>query len=319
VGNYDGSFRVSTIYRNQWTSALGSAGYQTVGADADFSLMEGYLQNSKLSLGVGFFNDHSGEAGYTSTSASLTLAYHQGFGKQGRHRLSLGLQGGFLQTTISNPTFGDQFTSFNQTPSPASQEIYKNGTYKFDFNAGVYWRSNFNDKVKLGIGFAAYHIATPSQSLVTLQTTGNLDASAVLPRRYDVDLTLEGIINNHWSITPEFLFMNQAPFNEFLPGLLATYYFATGFRNNNSFSLGIRYRESTSFGTSNEGSSTPDAIIPMANVEFRNVRLGFSYDANISTLSSSTMNRGAFELSLIYVGESIKSYKANKSLPANRF
>jgi type IX secretion system PorP/SprF family membrane protein len=312
VGNYDGSFRVSAIYRNQWTSAVGSAGYQTVGADADFSLLEGYLQNSKLALGVGFFNDHSGTAGYTNTSASLTLAYHQGFGKEGKHRLSLGLQGGFMQTTIANPVFGDQFSGFNQTtPLNSSAEIYKNGTYKFDFNAGLYWKSNFNDKVKLGVGFAAYHLITPSQSLVTSQITGDLSTTAVLPRRFDADLSLEGIINKHWSITPEILFMNQQPFNEILPGILATYYFNTGFRNNNSFSLGIRYREG--------GTSTPDAIIPMANVEFRNVRLGFSYDANVSSLSTSTTNRGAFELSLSYIGESIRSYKANKSLPANRF
>lgn len=312
VGNYDGSYRVSVIYRNQWTSAVGAAGYQTVGADADFSLLEGYLRNDKLCIGVGFFNDHSGEAAYNNTSASLTLAYHKGFGKEGHHRLSLGLQGGFMQTTISNPVFGDQFAGFNQTtPLNSTSEIYKNGTYKFDFNAGLYYRGNFNDKVKLGIGFAAYHLITPSQALVTNQLTGNLSTNADLPRRFDVDLSIEGIINKHWSISPEFLFMNQEPYNEFLPGAYATYYFNTGFRNNNSFSFGMRYREG--------GVSTPDAIIPMANVEFRNVRLGFSYDANISTLSNSTMNKGAFELSLAYVGESIKSYKANKSLPARRF
>jgi hypothetical protein len=67
------------------------------------------------------------------------------------------------------------------------------------------------------------------------------------------------------------------------------------------------------------GGPTPDAIIPMANVEFRNVRLGFAYDANISSLKTSTTNRGAFEISLAYIGETVKSYKANKSLPSRRF
>jgi hypothetical protein len=49
------------------------------------------------------------------------------------------------------------------------------------------------------------------------------------------------------------------------------------------------------------------------------VRLGFAYDVNISDLKQSTTNRGAFEISLVYVGETIKSFKANKSLPSRRF
>ena len=100
---------------------------------------------------------------------------------------------------------------------------------------------------------------------------------------------------------------------EVLPGLSATYYFSTGFRNNNSVSLGLRYRYA---GVS---SGTSDAVVPMANVEFRNVRLGFAYDVNVSSLKTSTTNRGAFEISLSYVGETVKSFKANKSLPSRRF
>jgi type IX secretion system PorP/SprF family membrane protein len=312
VGNYDGSYRLSAIYRNQWTSAVGTYGYQTVGADVDFCLLENYLHTDKLAIGVGFFQDRSGQAALTNTNASLTVAYHKGFGKLGRHRLSLGLQGAFLQTRIENPLFGDQFNGFNQTNSLASKESFNQGEYKFDFNAGLYWRSNFSDMVKLGVGFGAYHLIEPNQSLVNLQTTGGLDNNAVLPRRFDADINLEAFIGKEkkFSITPEFLFMYQSPFMEYLPGVSATYYFNTGFRNNNSISLGLRYRS---------GGATPDAVIPMANVEFRNVRLGFSYDANISGLSTSTNNRGAFELSLAYVGETIKSYKANKSLPSRRF
>ena len=310
VGNYEGSYRLSAIYRSQWNSALGSAGYQTVGADVDFCLLEGYLKNDKLAIGVGFFNDRSGSAQLTNTSADLTVAYHKGFGAEGQHRLSLGLQAAFLQTTITNPLFADQFNGYNETNSLASKENFTHGVYKFDFNAGLYWKSNFKDKVKLGVGFGAYHLITPDQSLVVSQLTGT--GSAILPRRFDADLNLEIALGKEhkWSITPDILYMYQQPFAEYLPGLAATYYFNTGFRNNNSISVGLRYRS---------GGSTPDAVIPMVKLQFRNVNLGFSYDANVSGLSTSTTNRGAFELSLSYIGESIKSYKANKSLPSSRF
>ena len=310
VGNYDGSYRLSAIYRNQWTSALGNAGYQTVGADVDFCLLEGYLKSDKLAIGVGFFNDRSGAAQLTNTSANLTVAYHKGFGSEGQHRLSLGLQAAFLQTRVDNPLFADQFNGFNETNSLASKEDFTHGVYRFDFNAGLYWKSNFKDKVKLGLGLGAYHLITPDQSLVVSKLTGT--GSAVLPRRFDADVNLEIFIgkDKKWSITPDMLYMYQQPFAEYLPGLAATYYFNTGFRNNNSIGIGIRYRS---------GGSTPDAVIPTVNLQFRNVKLGFSYDANISGLSTSTTNRGAFELSLAYIGETVKSYKANKSLPSRRF
>src|SRR5258708_5402093 len=81
VGNYDGSFRLAAVYRNQWASAVGgSNAFQTVGADVDFSFLESYLKTDKLSVGVGFFNDRSGSAGLSILNANLSLAYHKGFG-----------------------------------------------------------------------------------------------------------------------------------------------------------------------------------------------------------------------------------------------
>ncbi len=57
----------------------------------------------------------------------------------------------------------------------------------------------------------------------------------------------------------------------------------------------------------------------MAMAEFRNIRLGFGYEVNTSNLDATTHNRGAFELSLSFVGESIKSFKGSRSLPSRRF
>jgi hypothetical protein len=108
------------------------------------------------------------------------------------------------------------------------------------------------------------------------------------------------------SLAPEFLFMNQGPAREITPGLFFNYYFQTGFRKNNTMSIGIRYR-------------VGDAVVPMAMAEFRNIRLGFGYDVNVSGLNQTTKSRGAFELSLSYVGESIKAFKGSRSLPSRRF
>ena len=304
VGNYNGSYRMAAIYRQQWTAALGqSDGYRTVGADVDVSLLEGYLRHSKLAFGLGFINDRSGTAGLDYLNANISVAYHQGFGKDDNHHLSIGLQGGYIQKRIESPTFSDQFVSHNQTLI-STQDHASNGFSNGDLSAGLYWKSNFRDRIRFGIGAAMYHILQPSEG-VLLNTAVSHGSQY---RRYTIDFNLEAFLGKKrkMSITPEFLFMQQGPSQEITPGLFWAYYFQTGFRKNNSFHLGVRYR-------------IGDAVVPMAMIEFRNLRVGMGYDINVSDLNTSTHNRGAFEVSISFVGESIKSFKGSRSLPSRRF
>jgi type IX secretion system PorP/SprF family membrane protein len=304
VGNYDGSYRLAALYRQQWTSALGSTGgYRTVGADADVSLLEGYLRHSKLALGVGFLDDRSGAAGLEYINATVSLAYHQGFGKDGSHHLSIGLQGGYIQKRLDDPIFGDQFVNFNQTLTQ-TREDYQRGIQNGDLSAGLYWKSNFHDVVKFGVGLALYHILQPKEQLI-LAANDNYGYDY---RKISFDFNLEAFLDKakHMSLSPEFILLQQGPSREITPGLFWSYYFQTGFRKNNAFSIGLRYR-------------VGDAVIPMVSAEFRNIRLGMGYEVNTSNLSASTQNRGAFEVSLSFIGESIKSFKGSRSLPSRRF
>jgi hypothetical protein len=134
------------------------------------------------------------------------------------------------------------------------------------------------------------------------------DNYGYLYRKYSFDFNLEAFLDKgkHMSLSPEFILLSQGPSREITPGLFWSYYFQTGFRKNNAFSVGIRYR-------------VGDAVIPMVAAEFRNIRVGFGYDVNVSGLNSTTNDRGAFELSLSFVGESIKSFKGSRTLPSRRF
>jgi type IX secretion system PorP/SprF family membrane protein len=312
VGNYDGTFRVAALYRNQWNNPLGRSAYQTIAADVDVSLLEGYLRTDKLAVGVGFYQDRSGAAGLAVTNVSLTVGYHKGFGKEGKHRLSFAMQGAYMQKRIEDPIFADQFRGHDQSLANFTNEQLLRGFYNFDFNAGLYWRSNIKDKVKLNAGFAAYHIVQPKEDNISdsLRVFGNLT------RRFVADLSVEAFLNKkkNISLAPEFIFQYKDKQFEAMPGLMFGYYFNTGFRNNNSIHIGGRYR----LGAGINGTGG-DAFVVLSQVEFKNVRLGFAYDINLSKLSVATQNRGGFEISLSYIGESIKSFKANKSLPSRRF
>ena len=52
-----------------------------------------------------------------------------------------------------------------------------------------------------------------------------------------------------------------------------------------------------------------DAPIISASIEYSGIRMGVSYDVNTSALQPASSNRGAFEISLIYIGkiESLKT------------
>ena len=58
-----------------------------------------------------------------------------------------------------------------------------------------------------------------------------------------------------------------------------------------------------------------DALIPYFGLEFSGMRIGASYDINISSLKAGSQSRGGMELSLIY----IKKPADGKNVPCPKF
>ena len=58
-----------------------------------------------------------------------------------------------------------------------------------------------------------------------------------------------------------------------------------------------------------------DALIPYIGLEFAGLRIGATYDVNISSLKAATASRGGSEISIIYIKRPIES----KGIPCPRF
>ena len=311
TGNFDGSYRVAVIYRNQLSSFLNKNAFVTPGAAIDLPLFEGQLKKDKLGLGLMFTNDRMGEASLVTRNIGLSLAYHKGLGKLGNHRISLGGQVAYVQRSIDRDSyvFYDQFDVINHSGSGISSEFDVNNFdrgsfYYFDYNFGLYWKSQFSERFKMQGGFSTFHMSQPNQWFISEND------NIFLHRRYLGDLGFEVFLTEKLALAPDILYQKQGENQMILAGSSLGYYFNSGFRTNSSIHLGARYRVSPVNG---------DAVVVLSSVEFRNLRLGVSYDVNLSNLKNSSNLKGAFEVSIVYVGESIRSYKANKSLPARRF
>lgn len=305
TSNNDGSYRVALMYRNQWSSFLNKSAFSTPAISLELPLLEGQLRGDKFGIGLMFINDRFGEGSMSILNTALSIAYHKGIGKKNNHRLSLGGQVAYIQKTIDSDSyiFYDQFDVISHTGRGQSSDVLnleRGSFYYFDYNFGLYWKSAFSKKLKMQAGFAAHHMSQPSEYFI------NKSDEYFLARKYTADLGFEIFFNEKFSFSPDAMFQMQGKTREILAGGFVSYYFNDGFRKKSSIHLGARYR-------------IGDAVATMIQVEVRNIRIGAAYDINISNLKEASKYGGGFEISLSYLGESIRTYKANKSLPARRF
>lgn len=314
TGNYDGSYRIAAIYRNQWSSNLQKYAYNTPGVAIDLPLFEGLLRGDKLGVGIFAYNDISGAAGLSNLSVGANLAYHLAFGKTNQHQLSLGFQGAFVQKRIdpARVTFFDQFDEISWSGyNSTSENLSRTSFFYGDFGAGLYWKSKFSKVIKTRAGISASHFQSFFGATDQAFAITNNNLSPLYPR-ITTDLGLEFTIKDKFVIAPQGLYMMQGPatkitqMQEVLLGLMLGYKFNSGFRNNTELMMGVKCRLN-------------DAVIPTLSIEFRNFKIGAAYDITLSNLKASNKKQGSFELCMVYTGESIRSFKGSKTLPARRF
>ena len=276
TGNFDGQYRVTTNYRNQWASV--AAPYSTGIVSADFTL----LKKKKNFLGVGLtgVDDRSGTGELTNTKIYGSVAYHIHVGKSDtpKHFIHIGIQGGFVKRTINinKLVFAGQYNPSTQSFSNVSNQstnINSNLNY-FDLNVGAIWTSIFSKKFSLQGGVNFTHINNPNELNAELSSKTNI--GSIIHALAQINLS------NKVSLSPTILLMNYTTSSEFTFGSSLNYSL-----DNFAIYFGTYYRIN-------------DAVIGLLGLQFKKVRLGFTYDTNVSSLHNATNYNGAFELSLAY-------------------
>jgi type IX secretion system PorP/SprF family membrane protein len=258
---YNGCPTIHTSYRNQWPNISGN--FQT--ANVSYDMLLGKMHG----IGINYQFDIAAE---TLQSHELFLVYapvFRVFNKQ--LAISPALQFGWVyrRLNLDNLTFGDMIdprygTGYNH---PSEPYLVNNERHFFDLTTGllITWKG-------LVAGFAAHHVTQPDEGFAGFSK---------LPVKLTAHLNYQISINEKFKISPAFIIQNQEDFNSILPSISFKAY---GVR------IGTAFRSSF---------TNPDAVIFMVGYQGHGVKVGYSYDLTVSSLTNNT--GGSHEVGLSYV------------------
>ncbi|MFP5042193.1 PorP/SprF family type IX secretion system membrane protein [Parasediminibacterium sp. JCM 36343] len=284
TGAIDGDYRVSAIYRNQWSGIAN--GFSTIGLAGEA------VTNKNINIGGSILQQTAGDGGYTYLTGNVSLAYTGiKFGSQGYQRIAVGMQGGIVQRKI-NPSklqFGDQVNLTNGSFDGGTMEAFpKTSATVFDAGAGaVYFDADPAKKANIYLGFSAFHITQPKDPLLSSST------GEKLPLRYTVHGGVKLTLSEVLSLTPNLLYLKQGSAEEKMVGAYAQLKATEA----TELLLGVNYR-------------VKDAISPFLGLYYNSLVFGFSYDINNSDLGKAVSGTNSFEFSLSYTGHKSKKYSS---------
>ncbi|GAB4094009.1 PorP/SprF family type IX secretion system membrane protein [Flaviaesturariibacter terrae] len=272
TGTFDGAYRVSGVFRSQWSGMEG--GFKTVGFAAEANT------NRNVAVGVNAFQQSTG-TGYTYQQVYASFAYNGvTLDAEGYKVLSFGLQAGMISRRFDASKFQteDQWnylTGYNST-IPSADRLMANSSSVFDASAGVlYMDLDENKKINPYIGFAVHHLTSPEEYFVSRAE------KTKMPMRLTGHVSLGINASEFTTVTPSVLYMRQGTAEEKVLGLNIRHMVADNF----SLLGGASYR-------------FQDAIVPFLGLQSGNLRIGASYDISASDIGKTIGKTNSFELSL---------------------
>lgn len=292
TGNFEGTARVSGIYREQFRSVFGGGNqYQTFMVNVDAPLLM-IGKNNWLGVGGLLMQDNAGFFGMSQGRLMGSAAFHKGLDKKMSKVLTFGISVG--QTSYSTD---DQFNindlgDNRVVAGDASRFVGGNGMSQdrlealtgnhLDFGVGVAYKGQVNKKTAVQFGVMANRLLTPNKTL--LQPAGNA-ASSELPIRIRLTAESSHQLNDKWSVQPKAFVNMMGPSNELLLQGWGNYLFNE--ERNMRFKFGIGTR------------MVRDAILLLGFQQDRLTIQG-AYDFNLA-FSEATNNRGGWEIAGKYL------------------
>jgi type IX secretion system PorP/SprF family membrane protein len=300
TGAFEGRFRVSAIYRDQWRSVMENA-YSTFSSALDIKWQMGkktakYQDNA--AVGLLFFSDKAGPLEFSTTQIAISAAYHKALDIRNTQILSIGFQGGIAQRNVNyaDITFDDQFNGTTGYTDPTKERFPENNFAYADYSVGLnYVYSPRSSRFRVFAGGAMHHFFTPSVSFYKREDQDSQYEDNKLDTRYSAQLSMQMPVSKGVQFLPRAIFDKQGEHMKLDAG--ANVRFNTSEYKNVAMHLGAYLRPVSN----EEDGINLDAMVALLGIEFNNVLIGLSYDLNISGFNNPS--RKTFEISVAYLGE----------------
>ena len=289
--NYN--IRAVVNYREQWKSV--TTPFSTSAFSFDMNTKKNKQKRASLGVGVQFLNDRAGDAKMGMTQGNINLSGILQLDDQSK--ISLGIMGGFGQRSIDYSTlrWENQYSNGAFNANASSGETFTSNSFTYmDAGTGFVWSYGKdqgyitqNNGFKMTFGASVFHFGLPNTSFQN-NTAESMNTKFIVHTSAEIGKT-----NTNLTFIPEVVFVQQGPQREIIIGNIFRYLISEGshftsFVKSSAVSLGLNYR-------------LKDALITSIMLEYANYSVGFSYDINLSSLSTSSQSRGGFELALRFV------------------
>lgn len=275
TGFFNGDYRWTAIYRNQWASV--TIPYNTLSTSADFNFMQ---KANLVGLGIVAFTDRAGDSRFTTNMFAVSLAYDKALDKKQTTFINMAIQVGYTNSYIdyTHLSFDENYLG-----APLTETFTTNSYGYFDANIGFAAYYLPRKDLNFDIGFSGHHLNNPVQTFVD-------DYTAVIPKKYIANLGATLPIGRMAAIYPKIIYSIQKPHQELVIGGLVRIKTQKTTGQVKSFYLGGLNRWN-------------DAIILVAKVEINRFTYNFVYDINYSSLVQASYAQGGPEIAIMYIGD----------------
>lgn len=294
TGAFEGSYRIGTIYRDQWRQVLENPIKTfSLAADLRFDAPGKNNNDDAIGLGLMFFNDKVSVVDFSTTQIAISFAFHKSLGPNNKQFLSAGAQIGLTQRNINYESleFHDEFDGITGYTGTTLEDLPTNNFAFTDYNVGLNYTAQFGRSGRIFAGAAVHHFLQPTISFYETDAKGdklymkvNGQLAASIPMSSD----------NKVSLLPRLLIALQGPHMEINAG--ANIRTALGRYGGSALHFGSWVRPVRN----NDGVGL-DAVVALLGFEISNVLVGVSYDLNLRALQAK-QRQSAFEISVAYLG-----------------
>jgi type IX secretion system PorP/SprF family membrane protein len=287
TGKFNGLWRATAIYRDQWRPIVNSNAYMTPSASVDFSLLKNKLKTDALGVGAVMFYDKAGN--FQTMKAALSVAYHKGLDKEGKYNLSLGLQGIYSNRKIDPTfTFGENL-AFVPTFIDNDRIANVEANHNIDMNMGLFFDGKITDWMTVYTGYSFMNLMRHKNGFLP-----STDGDYQTPFRHVAHGGFEFDVKDKFVIIPGVLYQTTAKSREINFGSTFGYKLKSKAEKTTTLFLGGWYRWDS-------------AVIAKGGFDFENFRLTGAYDIGLGQMKTDSKNAvgklpTAFEVAVSYFG-----------------